>query len=91
MVFANKYTQALIDKFQSFAISKSLQEAIEYEAIEGEANACTVFTGLTDYVVYELIKKNEEITKEEIEIYQYIEDIRIKFSNFPEHTDEKDL
>lgn len=91
MVFTNKYSKVLIDKFQNFAKSEQLQEAIEYEADGEYVNACTVFTGLTDYVVYELINKNNEITNEEVEIYKYIEDIRKRYSNFPDNTEEKDL
>lgn len=91
MVFANKYTQALISKFVNFANSQILKEEIELMGNPESITPYTIFSGLTNYVIDELIKKNENITQEEIDIYNFIEEIRIKYSEFPENTDEYDF
>lgn len=91
MVFTNKYTKNLLKKFQNFANSKSLQEAIELYSEKETVDSCTIFTGLTDYVTDELIKKNKDISTEELSIYKYVEEIREKFSDFPENSDEFDF
>lgn len=91
MVFTNKYTQILIDKFKNFANSKSLSETIELFCDEDDReniNICTIFTGLTNYVTDELIKKNIQITEEEIKIYEFVEEMLERFIGFPEETDE---
>lgn len=48
MLFTNKYTETLLRKLQSFAKSRSLQEAIELYKDGEFINIYTVFTGLTD-------------------------------------------
>lgn len=91
MVLTNKYTQTLIKKFPNFANSESLKESMEMEADGDLVNACSVFTGLTNYVVDELIKKHENITQEELEIYGFIEQVRNNYGSFPEESEEFDF
>lgn len=91
MVFTNKYTQAVMSKFPNFANSLSLRETIELYSDGSSISIYTVFTGLTNYVVDELIKKNETITQEELDVYQFVEEVRQKYSHFPQDTSEYDL
>lgn len=91
MVFENKYTQILINKFPGFANSNALAETIELYCNTNQVSASTVFTGLTNYVVDELIKKHENITQEELEIYKFIEQVRNNYSGFPEGSEEFDF
>ena len=88
MVFTNKYSESLIIKFPNFALSKSLAEAYEWYEVNGELNACALFTGLTHYVAYELIKNNKNITQEERDIYLFIENVREKFHNYEDPSPE---
>ena len=90
MVLTNKYTQDLVVKLKNFAKSKSFAETVELYSDDGQVSAYTVFTGLTDYVVDELIKINNSITNEEIEIYGFVEEIRENYSNYLENTEEFD-
>lgn len=81
-----------MEKFPKFKNSISLTETIElYSDGTEKVNIYTVFSALTNYVVDELIKKNKNIIQEEIEIYKFIEDIRVKYSQFPNNTDEYDF
>ena len=92
MVFTNKYTQILMERFPNFAKSISLKETIELSiSDDGIVSACTVFTGLTRYVFNDLIKKYQAITQEELDIYAFVEEIRVKFSHYSDTTDEGDF
>lgn len=89
MVFTNKYTQDLIKRFPKFFNSISFKDTIElYSDGTGMVTPHTIFSALTNYVVDEIIYKNINVTREEIEILNYIEDMRVKFSSFHENTDE---
>jgi hypothetical protein len=91
MVFTNKYTKILMINFSNFAISDSLKELIEFSCDDGVVNACLVFTGLTDYITVELVGKYQKITQEEIDIYHFVEEMRLKYSLYPEKTAERDF
>ena len=91
MVFTIKYTEILTEKFKNFAKSKTLQETIELYSDGESVNIHTVFTGLTHYVIDELINQHDKISDEELVIYQFIEEIRVKYSNFPDNTEEGDF
>lgn len=91
MVLTNKYTQILMEKFPNFKNSPTLAETVElYNDGTNMVNPYTIFTALTHYVVNELIKKNSNITQEEIDILNYIEEIRINYSNSKEGSEERD-
>lgn len=57
MAFTNKYTQILMIKFSNFTNSVALRETIELYSDGVSISIYTIFTGLTNYVVEELIKK----------------------------------
>ncbi len=83
MVFTNKYSEILISKFSNFGASKSLEETILFFCSNREdIDEHVVFTGLTRYVIDELIKSNISVTDEEIEIYIYLEEMLHKFSTY---------
>lgn len=91
MVFTNKYSKALMEKFPKFSKSSSLKDAIDLGSDGKAISACLVFTGLTDYVVDELIGKNEIVSQDEIDIYNYIERKRIEFSSCPDGSEERNF
>jgi len=91
MVFTNKYTRYLIEKFEGFSKSDSLAEAIEPYKDGESINIYAVFTGLADYVIKELANKSINITDEEISIYLFLEEIRCRYAKSRPGTDEFDL
>lgn len=92
MVFTNKYTESFLDMFRGFKNSESLKYAIASFSHGNEPISIhTIFSGLTNYVCDEIIKNNPDVTQEEIEIFDYIEKSIVKFSIFPEGSDEKDF
>ncbi|MBA4260434.1 MAG: hypothetical protein C0446_14820 [Chitinophaga sp.] len=89
MVFTNKYSKILMRKFSNFGASKSLEETISFFCPNREdIDEHVVFTGLTRYVIDELIPSSILITNEEIEIYNYLEEMLHKFSNYALDTEE---
>lgn len=91
MVFANQYAEVLVKTFPKFAKSDSLKETIELYSDGKTVSAYTIFTGLTNYVINELMAVYAVVSEEELAIYQYVEEIRKKFSNSPEDTEEFDI
>ena len=88
MVFTNKYTEVLMSKFPNFAGSKSLEETIDLYKDGEYVNIHSVFTGLTNYVIDELVPRHETISDEEVAIYQFVEEVCQKYGDYPEDTDE---
>jgi hypothetical protein len=89
MAFTNNHTKNLANKFLNFKNSKALKEDIEIMCPNGEQmNPYSFFSALVYYVIDELIFLNENVCKEEIELYNYLEEKRQSFSNFPEKTAE---
>lgn len=88
MVFANKYTKTLLDKFPNFERSKILKDAIAPYTDDEVVSISAVFRGLTGYVTTELMAENNHISREELEIYQFIESMLEKYSKFPDESDE---
>lgn len=91
MVLTNKYTETLIHKFPNFAKSVSLKDAIELFSDDEKVDAYTIFIGLTHYVTNELININNDISQEEKEIYELVEDIREKYSGYLKPSPEFDI
>lgn len=87
MVFTNKYTEALLNKFPDFYNSNSLKDEIALNC-EEEVDIYTIFFGLTSYVINELINKHASVTQEELDIYKYVEQIRVRYSDASDDTDE---
>lgn len=89
VVFTNKYAQNLLLKFPEFADSKTLKETVELYSDGGvKVNIYTIFTGLTHYVIDELIGCNQLISQSELDIYRYVEEIRCSYSDENGDTDE---
>jgi hypothetical protein len=91
MVFTNKYTKVLMERIPDFAISETLKNECEFEADAGQLSIAGVFNCLTSYVQYELMMNNELITKEEINIYNVIEEMITTYSGFPVNSEESDF
>lgn len=89
MVFANHYTQVLMDKIPGFKKSKSLNEEWEWACEEGRSlSICRVFSLLVDYIIDEIAPINFSITLEEIEFYKALETFRLQFCVYEENTPE---
>lgn len=87
MVFTNKYAEILIKKFPDFAQSKTLKEEFEFRG-EDTLSAHALCSTLTNYIANEVVPSNSKITKQELELYNFIEECRSTFKSFPEESEE---
>lgn len=90
MVFTNKYAEILISSVNGFKNSISFAEAINIYERNGTITITTVFNALSNFVLNELIPISESISYREIEIYNLIETIRVKYSSYHRNTQEFD-
>lgn len=90
MIFTNKYSELLIDKFPDFAKSETLKDEIEFRG-EDNLNAHALCSTLTNYITNEIVPSHKEITNQELELYSFIEECRSKFKSFGEGTDEAEF
>jgi hypothetical protein len=89
MVFSNKNAKLLTERFPRFYQSASLNEAILlYQRKSEPIGVTAIFSGLSNYVAYELMSENPSISDEEKEIYGYIEEHLKKFSGHDEGSEE---
>lgn len=92
MVLTNYYTKILINKFPNFGKSKSLEKTILlFCSTAKQVDEHVIFTGLTRYVIDELIDLNKTITNEEIEIYNYLENMLDQLSSYKDETSDEFL
>lgn len=87
MVFTNKYSKILIEKFPDFAKSTTLAEEYEFRG-EDTITVHTLISALTNYIANEVVPSNNEITAMEVELYNFIEECRKKFKSSPEESEE---
>jgi hypothetical protein len=69
-----------MDKIPGFKDSQSLKSEFEWMCDEGDTfRICSVFASLVNYIVYEIIPNNSNVTSEEIDIYKNLEALRLRF------------
>ncbi len=90
MVFTNKYTEVLVESISDFKNSSSLSDAVDIYCRNGEVSIHAVFNGLTNYILDELVPSSDSVSKRELEIYNFIENIRVKYARYPKGTEEFD-
>jgi hypothetical protein len=92
MVFENNYSEILANKFLNFKNSQSLRDEAEIMCSDGEKlSVYSFFSALIWYVVNELIPISESISKEELDLYRYLEEVRQKYSVYEEGTPEREF